>query len=102
MHQQPDSMSPSFCIDYYYYHSADPSILFISFAIYTVRDTALMAAIHFDLMDATSFMLKYVFGFDRTRHMLIYPALTWRYPVCHFAWQSLQATHHGTRMRYLW
>lgn len=93
-------MSPSFCIDY---HSSHQSIMFISFVyvIYTVRDVALMALIHSDL-DATSFMLKCVFGFDQTQHMFIYPALTWLYPVCHFAWQSLQATHYGTRLRYLW
>lgn len=34
--------------------------------------------------------------------MFIYPALTWLYPVCHFAWQSLRAIHHGTRLQDLW
>lgn len=34
--------------------------------------------------------------------MFIYPALPWLYPVCHFAWQSLQAIQHGTRLHDLW
>lgn len=41
---------------------------------------------------------KIWFGSDQTHHMFIYPALTWLYTVCHFAWQSLQAIHHGTRL----
>lgn len=45
---------------------------------------------------------KLCFGSDETKHMFIYPALTWLYPVCHFAWQSLQAIHHGTRLHDLW
>lgn len=45
---------------------------------------------------------KICFGSDQTQHMFIYPALTWLYPVCHFAWQSLQAIHHGTRLHDLW
>lgn len=48
-------------------------------------------------------MLNCCFGPDQTEHMFIYPALTLLlYPVCHFAWQSLQAIHHGTRLRDLW
>lgn len=34
--------------------------------------------------------------------MFIYPALTLLYPVCYFAWQSLQAIHRGTRLHDLW
>lgn len=45
---------------------------------------------------------KICFGSDQTQHMFIHPALTWLYPVCHFAWQSLQAIHHGTRLHILW
>ena len=45
---------------------------------------------------------KICFGSDQTQHMFIYPALTLLYPVCHFAWQSLQAIHHGTRSHDLW
>lgn len=45
---------------------------------------------------------KLCFGPDQTQHMFIYPALTLLYPVCHFAWQSLQAIHHGTRLHDLW
>lgn len=45
---------------------------------------------------------KICFGSDQTQHMFIYPALTLLYPVCHFAWQSLQAIHHGARSHDLW
>lgn len=45
---------------------------------------------------------KICFGSDQTQHMFIYPALTWLYPVCRFAWQSLQAIHAGTRLHVLW
>lgn len=45
---------------------------------------------------------KICFGSDQTQHMFVYPALTLLYPVCHFAWQSLQAIHHGTRLHNLW
>lgn len=41
-------------------------------------------------------------GSDQTQHMFIYPAFTRLYPVCHFAWQSLQAIHHGIRSHDLW
>lgn len=45
---------------------------------------------------------KICLGSDQTQHMFIYPALTWLYPVCRFAWQSLQAIRHGTRSHDLW
>lgn len=45
---------------------------------------------------------KICFGSDQTEHMFIYSALTWLYSVCHFAWQPLQAIHHGTRSQNLW
>lgn len=41
-------------------------------------------------------------GPDQTQHMFIYPALSLLYPVCHFAWRSLQAIHHGTCLCDLW
>lgn len=45
---------------------------------------------------------KTCFGSDQTQHMFVYPALILLYPVRHFAWQSLQAIHHGTRLHDLW
>lgn len=98
---------PLLCIDYYY--SSDLSILLIpsmcvSCKAHTVRVTSPCSYGYDSVRHNGRHILyaKICFGSDQTQHMFIYPAFTRLYPACHFAWQSLQAIHHGTRSHDLW
>lgn len=100
---------PLLYIDYYYSSnlSIPPShyysnlfILCVSRKVYMSLHTTVMPMIQ---CDGRHFLYaKICFVADQTQHMFIYPALTWLYPLCRFAWQSLQAIYHGTRLHDLW
>lgn len=61
-----------------------------------------MAMIQRDITDATSAMLESVW--DLIKHSICLSTLPSHglYPACRFAWQSLRAIRHGTRLHDLW